>query len=54
MATDLEMHFQPYKALYADVYADPLVAARKAELGVEHQQFREQVRELMLEPEWNQ
>lgn len=54
LATNLEMHIQRNKLALADVYADPRVAARFTELGKEHEQFREQVRALMLEPEWNQ
>jgi len=54
LATDLEMYEPRSKVLLADVYADPRVATRFTELGKEHEQFREQVRELMLEPQWNQ
>ena len=54
LAANLEMHLKIDKAIFADVYADPRVAARMAELGKEQEKFREQVRELMLEPEWNQ
>ena len=54
LATDLEMHSPRDRFVFPEVYADPRVAARLAELGKEHEQFREQVRELMLQPEWNQ
>ena len=36
------------------VYEDPVVAARLSELDKEFAMFREQVSELMQEPEWNQ
>ena len=39
---------------YADVYADPRVAAKFAEKDDEYAQLRETVSELMLEPEWTQ
>jgi TolB-like protein/Tfp pilus assembly protein PilF len=54
LATDLEMHIPRNRFVFTGMYADPRVTARLAELGKEHQQFREQVRDLMLEPEWNQ
>ena len=54
LATRLEMHIRKNKAIFAEVYADPRVVIRMAELGKQHEQFREQVRELMLEPEWSQ
>jgi hypothetical protein len=54
MATDLEMHNPINRFIFTQIYADPRVTARLAELGKEHEQFREQARELMLEPEWNQ
>jgi len=54
LATNLELHVKRSKLVLAGVYADPRVATRMAELAAEHEQFREQVRELMLEPEWNQ
>jgi len=54
LAANLEMHIQKNKIMFADIYDDPRVAARFDELGQEHQLLREQVRELMLEPEWNQ
>ena len=54
MATDLEMHNPKAKLIFPELFADPRVVTRLAELGKEHEQLRAQVRELMLEPEWNQ
>lgn len=54
LASDLEMYKPITKRIFKEVYADPRITARLAELGKEHEQFRNQVRELMLEPEWNQ
>jgi len=54
LATNLERYLPRNKLILAEVYADPRVATRMAELGKEHEQLREQVRDLMLEPEWNQ
>jgi TolB-like protein/Tfp pilus assembly protein PilF len=54
MATNPEMYLRWDQGPLAEVYADPRVAARYVELGKEHEQLREQVQELMLEPEWNQ
>ena len=54
MASDLEMHVPKAKLLFPEMYDDPRVATRLTELGKEHEQLQEQVRDLMLEPEWNQ
>jgi len=54
MARVLEMHIPEDKLVIPEVYADPRVIARLAELDKEHEQLREQVRDLMLKPEWNQ
>jgi len=54
MATDLDMHTPKSRLIFTEIYADPRITARLAELGKEHEQLRDQVRELMLEPEWNQ
>ena len=53
LAADPEMHLPRDKHLMAEIYADPRVAMRMAELEKEHAQMREQVREMMLRPEWN-
>jgi len=54
MATNLEMHEPRAKLLFPELFDDLRVTTRMAELGKEHEQLREQVRDLMLEPEWNQ
>jgi TolB-like protein/tetratricopeptide (TPR) repeat protein len=54
MATNLERHNFRYKTVFADVLADPRVIARITELDKEFDQFRDEIKELMLEPEWAQ
>jgi len=54
MATDLEMHNPKAKLIFPELFADPRVVTRLAELGKEHERLRQQVQELLLEPEWNQ
>ncbi|MBE9550039.1 MAG: tetratricopeptide repeat protein [Proteobacteria bacterium] len=54
LATHLEAYLPFHQLMLADIYADPRVANRMAELGKEHAQLRKQVSALMLEPEWNQ
>jgi tetratricopeptide (TPR) repeat protein len=54
MATGMFRHKRYFAPFYADVYADPRVAARLAEKDAEFAQLRETVSELMLEPEWTQ
>jgi len=54
MASDLQRHKRQLEPLFGQVYSDPRVAARLAELDREFEQMREEVGELMLEPEWNQ
>jgi TolB-like protein len=54
MATSLSRHKRNEKVFRAAVYEDPVVAARLSELDKEFAMFREQVSELMQEPEWNQ
>jgi hypothetical protein len=54
MATGLWRHKRYLAPFYADVYADPRVAAKLAEKDAEFAQLRDTVSELMLEPEWNQ
>lgn len=53
MASDLNRHKRWHKAFYAPVYEDPAVAARLAQLDKEFAQLREQVSDLMQEPDWN-
>lgn len=54
MARNLERHKRWDKTFYAPLYEDPDVAARLSQLDTEFAQLREQVSEMMLEPEWNQ
>jgi TolB-like protein len=54
MARYLEIHSPNDRLVIPEVYADPRVVARLAELSKEYEQLREQVRDLMLEPEWHQ
>jgi len=54
MATGLWRHKRYFAPFYADIYADPRVAAKLAEKDAEFAQLRETVGEMMLEPEWNQ
>ena len=53
LASDLELYTPRDKRILGEVYADPRVAKRLAELETEFLQMREEVRELMLQPEWN-
>ena len=54
MATNLSRHKRNEKVFRAAVYEDPVVAARLSELDKEFDEFREQVTNLIQEPEWNQ
>jgi len=54
MARNLQRHKRIDKALYAPLYEDPDVATRMAQLDAEFAQLREQVSEMMQDPEWNQ
>ncbi len=54
MATNLSRHKRNEKVFRAAVYADPVVATRLSELDEEFDKLRDQVSELMQEPEWNQ
>ena len=53
MARAPQRHKRHDKVLYAPVYEDPGVAARLSQLDREYELLREQVSELMLEPEWS-
>jgi len=53
MARRPQRHKRRDKVLYAPVFGDPVVAARLSELDKEYEVLREQVSELMLEPEWS-
>ena len=53
MARNLQRHKRWDKTFYATLYEDPGVAARMAQLDQEFAQLREQVSEMMQEPEWN-
>ena len=54
MAVNLQRHKRRDKAFYAPLYDDPVVTARLSQLDSEFAQLREQVSEMMQEPEWNQ
>ena len=54
MADNLKMIQPIFKSFYAPLYEDPAVAARLKQVDVEFSQLREQVSELMQEPEWDQ
>ena len=54
MARNLNRHKRFSKTIYAPLYDDPGVAARLSQLDTEFAQLREQVSEMMLEPEWTQ
>ena len=54
MARNLNRHKRFSKTIYAPLCEDPGVAARLSQLDMEFAQLREQVSEMMLEPEWNQ
>jgi TolB-like protein len=52
MARNLNRHKRMDQTFYAPLYEDPAVAARLAQLDTEFAQLREQVSEMMQEPEW--
>ena len=54
MAVNLQRHKRWDRTFYAPLYEDPLVAARLSQLDQEFAQLREQVSEMMQEPEWDQ
>lgn len=54
MATSLQRHQRRFKSFYATLYEDPAVTARLTQLDSEFAELREQVSELMQEPEWSQ
>ena len=54
MAVNLQRHKRWDKPFYAPLYDDPVVAARLSQLDIEFARLREQVSEMMQEPEWNQ
>jgi len=53
IASNLQRHKRLDKILFAPVYENPDVAARLTQLDTEFAQLREQVSEMMQEPEWN-
>ena len=53
MARNLHRHKREQKVFLADVHNDPVVAARLSELDAEFAALRDQVSELMQEPEWS-
>jgi hypothetical protein len=54
MASNPQRHKRREKVFYAPVYEDPAVVARLSQLDKEYEVLREEVSELMQEPEWNQ
>lgn len=54
MARNLKRHKRRDTTFYASLYQDPGVAARMSQLDKEFAQLRDQVSEMMQEPEWNQ
>ncbi len=54
MATNLGRHKQQFSQFYQGVFSDPRVVVRHAELEREYVQLQNEVREMLLEPEWNQ
>ena len=54
MATNVDRHKPRFESLNREVYNDPRVVTRVAEMDREYDQLREEIGELMLEPEWNQ
>jgi TolB-like protein len=54
MARNLNQHKRLDSTFYAPLYDDPAVAARLTQLDTEFAQLREQVSEMMQEPEWDQ
>ncbi|MDX2479977.1 MAG: tetratricopeptide repeat protein, partial [Desulfuromusa sp.] len=53
MANNPQRHKRWDKVFYTTLYEDPIVAARLSQLDQEFAQLREQVSEMMQEPEWN-
>ena len=53
MARNLQRHKRWDKTFYAPLYEDPGVAARMSQMDQEFAQLRDQVSEMMLEPEWS-
>jgi TolB-like protein len=54
MASNLQRHKRWDKVFYTALYEDPKVAVRLSQLDQEFAELREQVLEMMQEPEWNQ
>jgi len=54
MARNLNRHKRLDPVFYAPVYDDPAVAARLAQLDKQFTQLRDQVADMLQEPEWNQ
>jgi len=54
MATNLGRHKRNSQQFYRSLYNEPNVAARLSELDQEFAHLQTEIRELMLEPEWNQ
>jgi len=52
MARSPTRHQKRMTSIYAEIYADPRVAARQAQLDKEYAQLREDVREMLQRPEW--
>ena len=54
MAMNVRRHKQVHQPFYGALYDDQRVRTRLAELDADYEQLREEIGELMLDPEWNQ
>ena len=53
LARDIHLRDRSDAWLMSPIYDDPRVAARLAELDLEHQSMRRDVQRMLLQPEWN-
>jgi hypothetical protein len=54
MATNIDRHQRVRSRFWQPVSTDPRIAARLTELDSEFEQLRQEIGQLMQEPEWNQ
>jgi hypothetical protein len=54
MAQNPNRHKREFNPFFAPLFDDPAVASRLAQLDGEYTQLREQVSDMLQEPEWNQ
>jgi len=52
LAGNLNLHEKRHSSIYGEIYEDPRVIARQAQLGKEFVQLREDVREMLQGEEW--